>query len=320
MEPHGHQRGPFDRPARVGTGGISGRHLDRSRVWSVNMVLGSLLAAAMLVLWSQAHGLTTLFVVWVGLGIAMAATLYDPVFAVITRDYPGSFRTKITLITLVAGFASTVFIPMTQGLINGFGWIPPIKLILPIALFSGGLFVACMVCHGELARLKPHPNHLTTFYLALSVGGAIGGVFAVFVAPNCFNGDVELPIGMAATAVLALVVTYKDMAARTNKAVGPAAWLGLMATTAVVAALISGLAYGTVQLVANTRLSARNFYGTLTVNDHGAGEQAERTLSHGSIIHGEQHLAADRRAWPTTYYGESDRVTKWAQTMDGRLQ
>jgi predicted MFS family arabinose efflux permease len=64
----------------------------------------------------------TLFVVWVGLGIAMAATLYDPVFAVITRDFPGTFRTKITLITLVAGFASTVFIPLTQGLVDWFGW------------------------------------------------------------------------------------------------------------------------------------------------------------------------------------------------------
>jgi SAM-dependent methyltransferase len=72
--------------------------------------------------------------------------------------------------------------------------------------------------------------------------------------------------------------------------------------------LISGLAYGTVQSLANTRLSARNFYGTLTVNDHGAGEQAKRTLSNGSIIHGEQYLAADRRAWPTTYYGEHSGI------------
>jgi MFS family permease len=75
------------------------------------MVCGTVLAAAMLVLWSQAHSLVTLFIVWIGLGVAMAATLYDPAFAVITRDFPGSFRTKITLITLVAGFASTVFIP-----------------------------------------------------------------------------------------------------------------------------------------------------------------------------------------------------------------
>jgi predicted MFS family arabinose efflux permease len=86
------------------------------------MVGGSVLAAAMLALWSQAHSLPTLFIVWAGLGIAMAATFYDPVFAVVTRDFPSSFRTKITLITLVAGFASTVFIPLTQGLIDWIGW------------------------------------------------------------------------------------------------------------------------------------------------------------------------------------------------------
>ena len=86
------------------------------------MVGGSVLAAAMLALWSQAHSLPTLFIVWAGLGIAMSATFYDPVFAVVTRDFPSSFRTKITLITLVAGFASTVFIPLTQGLIDWIGW------------------------------------------------------------------------------------------------------------------------------------------------------------------------------------------------------
>lgn len=86
------------------------------------MAAGSILSTAMLLLWSQAHTLATLFVVWAGLGISMAATLYDPVFAIVTRDYPGSFRTKITLITLVAGFASTVFIPLTQGFVDWLGW------------------------------------------------------------------------------------------------------------------------------------------------------------------------------------------------------
>jgi len=86
------------------------------------MAIGSVIAAAMLLLWAEAHSLTTLFVAWTGLGIAMAATFYDPVFAVVTHRYPISFRTKITLITLVAGFASTVFIPLTQLLVGSLGW------------------------------------------------------------------------------------------------------------------------------------------------------------------------------------------------------
>jgi predicted MFS family arabinose efflux permease len=73
-------------------------------------------------LWSQAHSLVTLFVVWIGLGVAMATTLYDPVFAIVTRRFPDSFRKRITLITLVGGFASTVFIPLTHSLVDSLGW------------------------------------------------------------------------------------------------------------------------------------------------------------------------------------------------------
>jgi MFS family permease len=86
------------------------------------MIWGSVLATAMLALWSQAHSLTTLFIVWIGLGVAMAATLYDPVFAIVTRNFPDSFRKRITLITLVGGFASTVFIPLTHGFVDSLGW------------------------------------------------------------------------------------------------------------------------------------------------------------------------------------------------------
>jgi len=110
------------------------------------MVCGSTLAAAMLALWSQANSLAILFVVWAGLGVAMAATLYDPVFAVVTRDFPDSFRTRITLITLVAGFASTVFIPLTQGLIKWCDWRGALLVLaafnlaicLPLHIFAIG--------------------------------------------------------------------------------------------------------------------------------------------------------------------------------------
>jgi len=117
------------------------------------MVWGSVLAAAMLALWSQAHSLTTLFVVWFGLGIAMAATLYDPVFAVITRNFPSSFRTKVTLITLVAGFASTVFIPLTQGLVDWFGWRGAL-----LALAAANLAI-CLPLHVfAVGREPPHKD------------------------------------------------------------------------------------------------------------------------------------------------------------------
>jgi hypothetical protein len=55
--------------------------------------------------------------------------------------------------------------------------------VLLIALYMAGLFVACMFCHGEMARLKPDPRYLTRFYLMMSVGGATGAVLVAIAAP-----------------------------------------------------------------------------------------------------------------------------------------
>jgi hypothetical protein len=84
----------------------------------------------------------------------------------------------------------------------------PIKILVP--LFAMGLFTCCMVCHGELARLKPHPRYLTHFYLMISAGGALGGLLVGFVAPHVFSALYELQIGLGLCAVLTLVVLAGD--------------------------------------------------------------------------------------------------------------
>jgi hypothetical protein len=84
----------------------------------------------------------------------------------------------------------------------------PIKILVP--LFAMGLFTCCMVCHGELARLKPHPRYLTHFYLMISAGGALGGLLVGFVAPHIFPALYELQIGLGLCAVLTLVVLAGD--------------------------------------------------------------------------------------------------------------
>jgi predicted MFS family arabinose efflux permease len=105
------------------------------------MAVGSVIAAAMLLLWADAGSLTVLFIAWIGLGISMAATFYDPVFAVVTHRYPRSFRNKITLITLVAGFASTVFIPLTQLLVGSVGWRTSLVVLAALNL------IVCLPIH-----------------------------------------------------------------------------------------------------------------------------------------------------------------------------
>ncbi len=83
-------------------------------------------------------------------------------------------------------------------------------LIVQIALYSAVLFVCCMVCHGELARLKPSAQHLTLFYLMVAGGGALGGVFVALLAPRIFSGFWEYQGALGGAAALVLVVLLRD--------------------------------------------------------------------------------------------------------------
>jgi predicted MFS family arabinose efflux permease len=86
------------------------------------MSAGSALAAALFVLWSRTDSYPVFVVLWIGLGFTMSATLYEAGFAVLTRSAGPMSRRAITAMTLVGGFASTVFIPVTHLLIEGLGW------------------------------------------------------------------------------------------------------------------------------------------------------------------------------------------------------
>ncbi len=110
------------------------------------MTIGSLLGAGLLVLWSQVESPIVFYAIWIGLGLAMAATLYEPVFAVLTRSFAQSYRTKITALTLVGGFASTVFIPLTQLFIDQLGWR---HALIALALCNA---VICVPIHACLLR------------------------------------------------------------------------------------------------------------------------------------------------------------------------
>ncbi len=72
------------------------------------------------------------------------------------------------------------------------------------------LFVGCMICHGELVRLRPTVRHLTSFYLSISAGGALGGVFVAIVAPHVFKFFTEFQISLAACTVLLLCCLVLD--------------------------------------------------------------------------------------------------------------
>jgi len=86
------------------------------------MTAGSVGAGILLIALGHVHTVWQLYLVWAGLGVAMAATLYDPAFAVLAQVFKARQRKAITALTLFGGFASTVFWPLTQALIQAFGW------------------------------------------------------------------------------------------------------------------------------------------------------------------------------------------------------
>jgi len=182
------------------------------------------------------------------------------------------------------------------------------KLSILIPLFSGGLFVCCMVCHGELAEMKPHPRHLTSYYLMISLGGAVGGIFVGVIAPYGFRGYYELPAGIAACAALSLVVLWRLRPPGSLKRRWRTAGLALAAIYTV--GLAGLLAWQVRETTRDARVLARNFYGGLRVNDSGPAQESGtmRTLVHGTITHGRQFLSPARRRQPTTYYGPRSGV------------
>ena len=72
------------------------------------------------------------------------------------------------------------------------------SIVLQIAAYSFVLFACCMVCHGELARSKPGSRHLTSFYLMVALGGALGGVLVALVFPHIFRGFWGYELGSVA--------------------------------------------------------------------------------------------------------------------------
>lgn len=98
-----------------------GRVIDRQGGRKV-MAAGSLAAALLLAMLSRVESVAALYAIWAGLGAAMAATLYEPAFAVIAQVFRLGYRRALTVLTLFGGLASTVFWPLTAALIERFGW------------------------------------------------------------------------------------------------------------------------------------------------------------------------------------------------------
>lgn len=133
----------------------AGRWIDRHGGRGL-MSLGSLAAGLLLLALSQVRSLLALYLVWAGLGLAMAATLYDPAFAVLTQLYRSEARGAITRLTLFGGFASTVFWPLTQQLVQQLGWQAALWVLAALQL------LVCLPVHALMLPAGAAPDRQGT--------------------------------------------------------------------------------------------------------------------------------------------------------------
>ncbi|HCF56827.1 MAG TPA: ferrichrome ABC transporter permease [Myxococcales bacterium] len=183
---------------------------------------------------------------------------------------------------------------------------PTANLGLQLGAYLLLLFCCAMVCHGELAALKPPPQGLTGFYFALALGGALGGVLVGLVAPRVFKGLWELHLGLGGTWLLVLVAPARDRGSALWGRHGRLARWGL---ASAVIGLLGFLALNAGEPLEGARWSGRSFYGRLAVTEvGGSGEQRRFELRHGPVVHGLQFAEGPRRALATTYYGPDSGV------------
>lgn len=177
------------------------------------------------------------------------------------------------------------------------------SIFIHIGVFCACLFFSCMVAHGELYRLKPDAHQLTSYYLFIATGGALGGLFVAVIAPLVFNDYFEWQYGLLAAGILFLVVVGRDASRARHQKTHSAAFAALLLGLLV---LSGALWHAPSNTGSSNVFKSRNFYGVLTFwksGDESTG-RGYFTLSHGKTVHGIQ-LFPPHASLPTLYYGEN---------------
>ena len=191
------------------------------------------------------------------------------------------------------------------------------NIVMQVGIYSLILFFACMLCHGELARLKPNKNKLTLFYLIMALGGVIGSLFTSIVAEHVFTQYYEFLVGIALVYLLFSCSLWRESAnkqlvkqvRKQNYYLGVLSIVGLFAFSLYFIKL-NNLYYQ------EDVYNSRNFYGTLAVKDFKELEQPTRILFDGATSHGKQSLSSQRSDILTSYYRVGTGVSLALQQVD----
>lgn len=213
-------------------------------------------------------------------------------------DHPAVYRRRVFMPLLVA---------MVSALCYALFQKSKLPLASLVAIYGGALWSSCMVCHGELYRLRPASRSLTLFYLLVATGGVAGGVFVVLVAPHVFQTYAELNWGIGLLAALVTLLLAREgkrwKLGRHRVRVWPMALSGAV----VLSTLLLLLSHHATR---DTVAQSRSFYGTLQIRDVHGDDPVYHALilQHGQVTHGLQFVEPGKAAMPTSFYGELSGV------------
>ncbi len=237
---------------------------------------------------------------------------------IVSFDSPRWYHRGFWLPTLVLALSAVLWVMLGDSLILPDRWgMGPLRWLLHrgdelsqfkiIGIYLATLFVGCLVCHGEVYRLRPAAEKLTGYYLMIAAGGAFGGLFVAGVAPFIFKGYFELQMGMFVLGLLVAAVLFVDPKGPLHRGRRKWAWaVILLGLVGLGAGLYHEAAY-TVQYAVEV---SRSFYGVLKVEEYSRDypEAHEIRLLHGTTTHGLQYGAPDKRRLPSSYYTSTSGI------------
>lgn len=168
-----------------------------------------------------------------------------------------------------------------------------------IAVLGLTLLLTGLVCHGELFLRRPEPRRLGRFYVLITTGGVLGGLFAGIVAPLVFNDFLEVEV----TLVLSVTLIVRLIASDEHSRIGRF-FRDRVIRVSLILALMVFFFYPRMKTTERVLSRERNFYGTILVKE----DPEVRYLLNGAIVHGTQYRNPERQFTPTTYYEEKTGV------------
>lgn len=181
-----------------------------------------------------------------------------------------------------------------------------------VIFIVGLLFSACIICHGELIRLKPAQKDLTLFYLIIALGSVCGGLFANGLS-LLFTQWYNFYLPLITINLLVILISYhwyQKSKAKKDVTINVFSCITLLMLLGVL--WIDNYSPHDKTLLRQHR----NLYGLLRVYDvKEKPHEAYRMLMHGTVMHGSQYLDPLKQLWPTTYYGPSSGASLAIQFM-----